>query len=192
MLANHWQQSLKKNKINTAQLLLTLEDSEIRRRYLNVRKTIYSLHKKNIIPIINENDTVAVAELKFGDNDRLAAQVATLIKADLLLICSDVDGLFNDNPHTNSNAQLIPFIDEMTDDIMQLGQASHNPQATGGMLTKLLAAQIAHDSGTDTIICNGKTEAYSRLFQQQNPGTLIRSHKRLQTNSSPSIRITNP
>ena len=86
ILANHWQQSLKKNKINTAQLLLTLEDSEMRRRYLNVRKTIYSLHKKNIIPIINENDTVATEEIRYGDNDRLAARVAQMIDADLLIL----------------------------------------------------------------------------------------------------------
>ncbi len=186
---NHWQRFFDES---VAQVLLTAADIQSSHRSANAKRTLITLHQYGVLPIINENDTVAIDELKFGDNDRLAAQVATLIKADLLLICSDVDGLFNDNPHTNSNAQLIPFIDEMTDDIMQLGQASHNPQATGGMLTKLLAAQIAHDSGTDTIICNGKTEAYSRLFQQQNPGTLIRSHKRLQTNSSPSIRITNP
>ncbi|MBO6478568.1 MAG: glutamate 5-kinase, partial [Pelagibacteraceae bacterium] len=90
-LANCWQQALRKNKINSAQLLLTLDDSEIRRRYLNVRKTISSLHKNKVIPIINENDTVATEEIRYGDNDRLAARVAQMIDADLLIMLSDVD-----------------------------------------------------------------------------------------------------
>ena len=105
-LANYWQQSLKKNNINSAQILLTLDDSEIRRRYLNVRKTISSLHKNKIIPVINENDTVATEEIRYGDNDRLAARVAQMIDADLLVMLSDVDGLYTDSPQKNKKALL--------------------------------------------------------------------------------------
>ena len=90
-LAKYWEQILKKNKINAAQILITLEDSEVRRRYLNVRKTINALQKKNIIPIINENDTVATEEIRFGDNDRLAARVSQMVDANLLVLLSDVD-----------------------------------------------------------------------------------------------------
>ena len=103
-LANYWQQTLKKNKINSAQLLLTLDDSEIRRRYLNVRKTISSLHKNKVIPIINENDTVATEEIRYGDNDRLAARVAQMVDADLLIMLSDVDGLYTESPTKNKKA----------------------------------------------------------------------------------------
>ena len=104
-LAKNWDQILKKNKIYAAQILLTLEDSEIRRRYLNVRKTINALHKKNIIPIINENDTVATEEIRFGDNDRLAARVAQMIDADLLILLSDIDGLYSESPFKNKKAK---------------------------------------------------------------------------------------
>ena len=104
-LANRWQQALKKNKIHSAQLLLTLDDSEIRRRYLNVRKTISSLHKNKIIPIINENDTVATEEIRYGDNDRLAARAAQMIDADLLIMLSDVDGLYTESPIKNKQAK---------------------------------------------------------------------------------------
>ena len=103
-LANYWQQNLKKHKINSAQILLTLDDSEIRRRYLNIRKTISALHKSRIIPIINENDTVATEEIRYGDNDRLAARVAQMIDADLLIMLSDVDGLYTESPTKNKRA----------------------------------------------------------------------------------------
>ena len=97
-LAKQWQQILKKYKTHSAQLLLTLNDSEERRRYLNARKTITSLHNKKVIPIINENDTVATEEIRYGDNDRLAARVAQMMDADLLVLLSDIDGLYTSNP----------------------------------------------------------------------------------------------
>ena len=97
-LAYQWKQKLKKHKINVAQLLLTLDDSEVRRRYLNARKTINALHENNIIPIINENDTVATEEIRYGDNDRLAARVAQMTNADLLLILTETEGMYEKNP----------------------------------------------------------------------------------------------
>ena len=106
-LVNCWKQTLKKNEINSAQLLLTLDDSEIRRRYLNVRKTISSLQKNKIIPVINENDTVATEEIRYGDNDRLAARVAQMIDADLLIMLSDVDGLYTARPKKNNTVEKI-------------------------------------------------------------------------------------
>ena len=109
-LAKHWQQGFKKYNINTAQLLLTLNDSEERRRYLNARKTIISLHNKNVIPIINENDTVATEEIRYGDNDRLAARVAQMMGADLLIMLSDIDGLYTSNPYLDKQAKRVSNI----------------------------------------------------------------------------------
>mgnify|MGYP000031647578 FL=1 len=154
MLANHWQQSLKKNKINTAQLLLTLEDSEMRRRYLNVRKTIYSLHKKNIIPIINENDTVATEEIRYGDNDRLAARVAQMIDADLLILLSDIDGLYSMSPNKNYKAKKIKDIYKIDTSIEKMADDQSSSVGSGGMVTKIWAAKICMNSGCSTVITN--------------------------------------
>ena len=154
MLANHWQQSLKKNKINTAQLLLTLEDSDMRRRYLNVRKTIYSLHKKNIIPIINENDTVATEEIRYGDNDRLAARVAQMIDADLLILLSDIDGLYSMSPNKNYKAKKIKDIYKIDTSIEKMADDQSSSVGSGGMVTKIWAAKICMNSGCSTVITN--------------------------------------
>jgi len=151
-LANYWQQVLKKNKINAAQLLLTLEDSEVRRRYLNVRKTINALHKKNIIPIINENDTVATEEIRFGDNDRLAARVAQMIDADLLILLSDVDGLYSESPIKNKNAKKITNIVKIDASIEKMASNQSSILGSGGMITKIWAAKICMNSGCTTII----------------------------------------
>mgnify|MGYP001161297911 FL=1 len=154
-LANCWQQALKKNKINSAQLLLTLDDSEIRRRYLNVRKTISSLHKNKVIPIINENDTVATEEIRYGDNDRLAARVAQMIDADLLIMLSDVDGLYTESPIKNKNAEKIIDINEINESIEKMAGSKHSKLGSGGMATKIWAAKICMDSGCSTVIANG-------------------------------------
>ena len=106
-LAHQWKQHLKTHKIDIAQVLITLEDSEVRRRYLNARKTINTLLQNKVIPVINENDTVATEEIKYGDNDRLAARVAQMIDADLLILLSDVDGLYDKNPYKNKDAKKI-------------------------------------------------------------------------------------
>ena len=139
-LANCWQQALKKYKINTAQLLLTLDDSEIRRRYLNVRKTISSLHKNNFIPIVNENDTVATEEIRYGDNDRLAARVAQMMDADLLVMLSDTDGLYTLNP-SNNKAKKVNNIKIIDEKIENMAGKNYSTFGSGGMQTKILAAK---------------------------------------------------
>ena len=144
--------SLKKNKINTAQLLLTLEDSEIRRRYLNVRKTINSLHKKNIIPIINENDTVATEEIRYGDNDRLAARVAQMIDADLLVLLSDIDGLYSTNPLKYDKAKKIKEVFQIDKNIEKMASSQSSHFGSGGMTTKIWAAKMCMNNGCSTII----------------------------------------
>jgi len=153
-LANHWQQNLKKYKINTAQLLLTLDDSEIRRRYLNVRKTINSLHKKNIIPVINENDTVATEEIRYGDNDRLAARVAQMIDADLLILLSDIDGLYSKSPNKNYKAEKIKNVYRIDTSIEKMADNKPSSMGSGGMVTKIWAAKICMNSGCSTVITN--------------------------------------
>ena len=132
-LTKNWHQVLKKNNINAAQILLTLEDSEIRLRYLNARKTINALHKKNIIPIINENDTVATEEIRFGDNDRLAARVAQMIDADLLILLSDVDGLYDESPNKNKEAKKIKEIYKINSKIENMASKEFSPLGSGGM-----------------------------------------------------------
>ena len=155
-LARSWEQTLKKNKINAAQILLTLEDSEIRRRYLNVRKTINALHKKRIIPIINENDTVATEEIRFGDNDRLAARVAQMIDADLLILLSDVDGLYSESPSKNNKAKKIKNIYEINSKIEKMASKQFSILGSGGMATKIWAAKICMNSGCSTVISHSK------------------------------------
>jgi glutamate 5-kinase len=153
-LAKSWEQTLKKNMINTAQILLTLDDSEVRRRYLNIRKTINALHKQNIIPIINENDTVATEEIRFGDNDRLAARVAQMIDADLLILLSDVDGLYSESPLQNKKAKKIDEIFNINSKIEKMVSKNLSSLGSGGMLTKIWAAKICMNSGCSTVISN--------------------------------------
>ncbi len=155
-LANYWQQELKKNKINTAQILLTLSDSEVRRRYLNIRKTINSLLKNNIVPIINENDTVATEEIRFGDNDRLAARVAQMIDSDLLILLSDIDGLYSDNPNKNKKAKKIKNVYDVNSEIEKMASKHKSSLGSGGMITKIWAAKICMNSGCSTIITHSQ------------------------------------
>ena len=153
-LAYQWKQKLKKHKINVAQLLLTLDDSEVRRRYLNARKTINALHENNIIPIINENDTVATEEIRYGDNDRLAARVAQMSDADLLILLSDVDGLYDKNPFKNNNAKKINEVSKIDKKIEEIGNYQTSDFGSGGMATKIWAAKICMNNGCTTIITN--------------------------------------
>ena len=155
-LAKCWEQALKKNNINAAQILLTLNDSEIRRRYLNVRKTINALHKQNIIPIINENDTVATEEIRFGDNDRLAARVSQMIDADLLILLSDVDGLYTESPIKNKNAKKIKEVFKVNENIEKMASKSYSSIGSGGMSTKIWAAKICMNSGCSTVISSSE------------------------------------
>ncbi len=153
-LAYQWRTKLKKFKIKISQILLTLEDTETRRRYLNARNTISSLQSKNIIPIINENDTVATEEIKYGDNDKLAARVAQMIGADLLVLLSDVDGLYDDNPKKVSGVKKISEIFKIDRKIEKVAKSQTSELGSGGMTTKIIAAKICSDNGCATIITN--------------------------------------
>jgi glutamate 5-kinase len=157
-LTRAYEDALEKRGIVTAQALLTLNDTENRRRWLNARSTLETLLGLGVIPIINENDTVATDEIRYGDNDRLAARTAQMIGADLLILLSDIDGLYTADPRTNSSAQHIPVVPRVTDDILAMGGGSNLGAGvgTGGMATKLAAAQIATNAGCDMIICDGR------------------------------------
>ena len=145
----------------TAQALLTLNDTENRRRWINAKETITTLLSLGAIPIINENDTVATDEIRYGDNDRLAARVAQMVDVDLLILLSDIDGLYDTDPNTNPNAAHIPIIKELTLKIMAMGGNANRLRGTGtgGMETKLQAAKIAMNAGYNLVIAKG-TSAY--------------------------------
>ena len=141
--------------IKVAQLLLTIEDTERRRRYLNARNTISMLIDNGVIPIINENDTVATSEIRYGDNDRLAARVTTMTSFDCLIILSDVDGIYT-LPPDHSNAVHIPEIKNITKEIQNMAKNTQNDYGSGGMVTKIEAARISMEGGANMIIADGK------------------------------------
>ena len=155
-LARAWEQSLSKHQIVAGQILLTLADTEERRRYLNGRATINQLLKIGAIPIINENDTVATSEIRYGDNDRLAARVATMTGADLLVLLSDIDGLYTAPPHLDPNAKLLDVIAAITPEIEAMAGGAASELSRGGMRTKIDAGKIATGAGCAMIIASGK------------------------------------
>ncbi len=157
-LAGAWQDALSAHGMNAAQLLLTLEDSEDRRRYLNARATITTLLHLGCVPVINENDTVATAEIRFGDNDRLAARVAEMIGADALVLLSDIDGLYTADPRKDPAAAHLPVVERITDEIMAMGGEPPPGYSSGGMRTKLIAARIATGAGCAMAIALGKRD----------------------------------
>ncbi|MET3589666.1 glutamate 5-kinase [Bartonella silvatica] len=142
--------------LKTGQILLTLFDTEERRRYLNARATINVLLRFGAIPVINENDTVATSEIRYGDNDRLAARVATMMGSDLLILLSDIDGLYTKSPHRDPAAEFIPFISSITSDIEKMADVAASELSRGGMKTKLDAGKIANSAGTAMVITSGK------------------------------------
>jgi len=154
-LAQLWSNALQAHDMRTAQILLAPEDTETRRRHINARTTIQTLLELGFVPVVNENDTVTTYEIRFGDNDRLAARVAGMISADLLILLSDVDGLYTKNPHQCEDAEHIPEITQIDEDIMALGGGANAEFASGGMATKLAAARIATEAGADMVICKG-------------------------------------
>ena len=156
LLMQAWQAAFAAYGIKVAQLLLTIDDSEQRRRYLNARGTFTTLLKHRLIPIVNENDTVATAELKFGDNDRLAARVAVMASADLLILFSDIDGLYSADPRKDKGAQHFARIDALTPEIMAMGGGAASGLSSGGMRTKLDAAQMALAAGCHMAIARGE------------------------------------
>src|SRR6266566_1526568 len=157
-LARTWSEVLGRHGITAGQVLVTLQDTEERRRYLNARSTIAKLLEWRAVPVINENDTVATNEIRYGDNDRLAARVATMASADLLILLSDVDGLYDAPPGSNPNAKLIPIVDSVTSEIEAMAGAAVSELSRGGMRTKIEAAKIATTSGTHMLIASGTIE----------------------------------
>ena len=154
-LAGAWQAALSAHGLTAAQLLLTLEDSEHRRRYLNARATLGTLLELGCVPVINENDTVATAEIRFGDNDRLAARVAQMIAADALVLLSDIDGLYTADPRRDPEARHLPVVERITEEIMAMGGEPPPGYSSGGMRTKLIAARIATGGGCAMAIALG-------------------------------------
>jgi glutamate 5-kinase len=155
-LARAWSESFDRHGLTTGQILLTLGDTEERRRYLNARSTISTLVRLGAIPVINENDTVATTEIRYGDNDRLAARVATMMGADLLVLLSDVDGLHSAPPASNPEARLLTLVERITPEIEAMAGSAGSDLSRGGMQTKIEAAKIATASGTTMVIAGGK------------------------------------
>ena len=165
--------------LNTAQVLLTAADLDNRQSYLNVRNTIHTLFElKTVIPVVNENDSTATEEITFGDNDTLAAKIAGKIDADLLIILSDVDGLFNANPAKNPDARLIARVEEVTDEIELLAGDTTVETSIGGMKTKLAAVKIACAAGLPVVIANGRRPHIVRdILSGEGRGTLFCAHE---------------
>ena len=157
-LARTWAAALGVHGLSAGQILVTLGDTEERRRYLNARSTIAKLLEWRAVPVINENDTVATNEIRYGDNDRLAARVATMASADLLILLSDVDGLYDAPPSQNPNAKLIPVVESITSEIELMAGSAESELSRGGMRTKIEAAKIATTGGTHMLIASGKIE----------------------------------
>ena len=155
-LAHAWKEVLEQHTLTVAQILLTFGDTEERRRYLNARSTLNTLLKLGSIPVINENDTVATAEIRYGDNDRLAARVAQMIGADCLVLLSDVDGLYTADPTRDANATIIPEVHGITANIEAMAGGASSDVGSGGMATKVAAAKIAVTAGCHMCVSLGK------------------------------------
>ena len=155
-LTQAYQTSLDRHAITVAQVLLTLDDSENRRRYINARNTLDTLLRLRAVPVINENDSVATAEIRFGDNDRLAARVAQMIGGDACVLLSDIDGLYTADPRSNPGAMLVPEVREITAEVEAMAGVSATDMGTGGMVTKIMAAKICMGAGCRMAIAPGK------------------------------------
>ncbi len=155
-LARIWAEILSRHGITAGQVLVTLQDTEERRRYLNARSTIERLLEWRAVPVINENDTVATNEIRYGDNDRLAARVATMASADLLVLLSDIEGLYDAPPGENPHAKLVPLVSQITPEIEAMAGAAGSELSRGGMQTKIEAAKIATRAGTHMVIASGR------------------------------------
>lgn len=157
-LARAWAEALDAEGITAGQVLVTIDDTEARRRYLNARATIGALLRMGAVPVINENDTVATSEIRYGDNDRLAARVATMMNADLLVILSDVDGLYTASPAKDPDAKHLPEVAAITPEIDAMAGEAASELSRGGMRTKVEAAKIATGAGTAMIITRGTVD----------------------------------
>ena len=162
-----------------AQILMTKNTIVDNLNRYNAQNTFAELFKLGVIPVVNENDTVATYEIEIGDNDTLSAIVASLVEADVLLLLSDIDGLYTDDPRANPDAKYIDVVEELTEELMNMGKASTGSSVgTGGMSTKLQAAKIANSTGVDMVIANSKDiKVIHRILSGQNIGTLFLAHK---------------
>ncbi len=162
----------------TGQLLVTRSDFENDERHTNLHNTFMKLFEYGAIPVVNENDSVAVEEIVFGDNDSLSAHVAKIVDADLLIILTDIDGLFSANPREDENAVLIHSVDKIDEDILALAGGTGTNRGTGGMVTKLHAAEIATEAGIDTVVMNGSDpEEIFKLLDGRQTGTLFKAQR---------------
>ena len=160
------------------QLLITKSDVDSEERRKNLVNTFEKLFDYGAVPIVNENDSVAVDEIVYGDNDSLSAIVAKLVNADALIILTDIDGLYDDNPNENEDAKLISQVDEITDELIAVAGGHGSRFSTGGMVTKLHAAQIAMDAGIDTIVMNGAApESIYKALDGKQIGTFFTGKK---------------
>lgn len=163
---------------NTAQILMTKITIANDTSRHNAQNTFRELLDMGVIPIVNENDTVATDEIDFGDNDYLSAIVSAIVKADLLVLLSDIDGLYTDDPNQNPDAKLIPLVDSITDEMLEMAKGPATDMGTGGMSSKVEAAGIANDAGADMVIINGENmENINLLMSGEEIGTLFTAHK---------------
>lgn len=165
-LMEAWQRALGVYDLQVGQILLTADDTENRRRYLNARTTMNTLLEHGIIPIVNENDTVTTREMRYGDNDRLAASVAAMVGADLLILLSTIDGLYDANPSTHPEANHIPLVTEITAEISAMAGEAAGVYSSGGMRTKVMAAAHANAAGCHLVITDGRPDHPLRLLEQ--------------------------
>lgn len=172
-LVHAYQEALAIHGIRAAQILLTPDDTEIRRRFLNARGTLEKLLEHDVVPVINENDTVATDELRYGDNDRLAARVAQTVMADCLILLSDVDGFYSADPRTDSSAEFIPELMSIDEKHIAMAGGTGSSVGRGGMVTKLQAAQIATRAGCATIVASGVEDNPLRRLAQGAKHTLF-------------------
>ena len=170
-LMNLYKNIFNKYKINLSQILITLEDTEKRRRAINAKRTFENLFDLNYVPIVNENDSIATSEIKYGDNDRLASRVAQILGADCLILLSDVDGLYSSNPKIDKNAKLINKINNIDTNIEKIATKSIGEHGTGGMTTKIEAAKICQNSGCNMVIANGLMNRPILNIDKTNKGT---------------------
>jgi glutamate 5-kinase len=175
LLMRAWEEALEPHGLRAAQILLTPDDTEIRRRFLNARATLETLLDLGAVAVVNENDTVATEELRYGDNDRLAARVAQMVGADLLVLLSDVDGLYTGDPRLDPGAEHIAFVEALTDRIAAMagGANSAGGVGVGGMATKLAAARIAAGAGCATLITLGRRAAPLAAVEHGERATLF-------------------
>lgn len=175
-LVGAYADAFQKFGLTTSQILLTRRDTADRQAYLHARDTFDKLLELGVIPIVNENDTISVEQIRFGDNDSLAALVACLIDASMLILASDIDGLYDSNPRTNPNAHLLPSVEKVTKEIMAASQGAGSVAGSGGMLTKVRAARVMMAAGITMAIINGKAEnAIVSTASGKCPGTIFES-----------------